>query len=452
MWIAVGAPFLGAPKAVRGTVTGDRLGLDTFVTETEGLLWGRSLGSTPWLFPNSKLVYPNDNYEAIMSRTDETLHSQTPLYRFVPLSQILAESGANNCKTWHENYYLNNPLFGNAMGYETVLSAPPIDRLVHIYGVNVETEVITFVKKDNETLVTPFIVDLAAKDPHGYYVVKDGIAYETANTKQRIATMLGQQELFIAGDGTVPYASLAYCKFWNGVDNLKVECRELEGEKHREILNSNTFFSVLLGYLMAPKGTVVNSTVVYPPSVLQPEALAHWKNVATTLKSTSSPHLCFDNSPNTTVNYPQNNYQPPHTQYNAYQNQYPQQQYTSYLNQFQPPPLPSYSSNPDLYRNGNNNNNFAPQTNHYEPQAYIQQYATPPLPNYVSPTPPSPIPNYASNPDLSAGYHTPPVQYSTPNHYSYDSQFNVANNYQYQQPVQPAAQFPNSQQPQYYQY
>ena len=446
MWIAVGAPFLGAPKAVRGTVTGDRLGLDTFINETEGLLWGRSLGSTPWLFPNSKLVYPNDNYEPIMARTEETLRSNNPIYRAVSLQQILVESGASNCKNWHENYYLNNPLYGKAMGYETVLSAPPIDKIIHIYGVNVETEVMTFIKKDNETLVTPFIVDLAAKDPNGYYTVKDGIAYETANTRQRIADLLGQKEVFISGDGTVPYASLAYCKYWNGVDNLQVECRELEGEKHREILNSNTFFSVLLGYLMTLKGINSPSTVIYPPSVMQPEALAHWKNVSATLKSSpSSPSLCSRDP--LTVNYQQNNqtnYQ--QVQY-GYQAQYSASGYTtapvasSYSQpQFTPPPLPSYSSNPDIHHSGNSltssNSYITPPPTNYtanpamDPHSFIQQYSS-----YGSSQ------HSYSNPELVNAYQTPYANtpYQTPVNYV-----------QYPQTTQPQTQPPFQGQPQYY--
>lgn len=50
-YVPVGAPHLGAPKSIRGVVDGDKMGLDAFLDDEEGLMLGRSLGSTPWLFP-----------------------------------------------------------------------------------------------------------------------------------------------------------------------------------------------------------------------------------------------------------------------------------------------------------------------------------------------------------------------------------------------------------------
>lgn len=50
-YMPVGAPHLGAPKALRSNISGDKMGLDTFLSDAEGLAFGRSLGSGPWLFP-----------------------------------------------------------------------------------------------------------------------------------------------------------------------------------------------------------------------------------------------------------------------------------------------------------------------------------------------------------------------------------------------------------------
>ena len=49
----VGGPHLGAPKALRSVITGDKMGLDTFLSDEEALSMGRSLGSGPWLFPTT---------------------------------------------------------------------------------------------------------------------------------------------------------------------------------------------------------------------------------------------------------------------------------------------------------------------------------------------------------------------------------------------------------------
>ena len=50
-YMPVGAPHLGAPKALRGVIDGDKMGLEAFLSDEEGLLMGRSLGSAPWMFP-----------------------------------------------------------------------------------------------------------------------------------------------------------------------------------------------------------------------------------------------------------------------------------------------------------------------------------------------------------------------------------------------------------------
>ena len=46
-----GAPFLGAPKAIRSVVSGDRMSLEVFLTPKEGLEVSRRVASLPWLFP-----------------------------------------------------------------------------------------------------------------------------------------------------------------------------------------------------------------------------------------------------------------------------------------------------------------------------------------------------------------------------------------------------------------
>jgi len=51
-YMPVGGPHLGAPKALRSVISGDKMGLDTFLSDPEALAFGRSLGSGPWLFPS----------------------------------------------------------------------------------------------------------------------------------------------------------------------------------------------------------------------------------------------------------------------------------------------------------------------------------------------------------------------------------------------------------------
>jgi Lecithin:cholesterol acyltransferase len=50
-YMPVGGPHLGAPKALRSVISGDKMGLDAFLSDEEALVFGRSLGSGPWLIP-----------------------------------------------------------------------------------------------------------------------------------------------------------------------------------------------------------------------------------------------------------------------------------------------------------------------------------------------------------------------------------------------------------------
>ncbi len=50
-YVSVGAPHIGAPKPLRAVIDGEKMGLDAFLDDDEGLMLGRSLGSAPWLFP-----------------------------------------------------------------------------------------------------------------------------------------------------------------------------------------------------------------------------------------------------------------------------------------------------------------------------------------------------------------------------------------------------------------
>jgi hypothetical protein len=51
-YMPIGAPHLGAPKALRSSISGDKMSLDTFLNDEEALVLGRSFGSGPWLLPS----------------------------------------------------------------------------------------------------------------------------------------------------------------------------------------------------------------------------------------------------------------------------------------------------------------------------------------------------------------------------------------------------------------
>ena len=73
-YVPVGAPHLGAQKSIRGIIDGDKMGLEAFLEDDEGLMLGRSFGSVPWLFPLESI-----DREAAASPQDTTLPQPPPI-------------------------------------------------------------------------------------------------------------------------------------------------------------------------------------------------------------------------------------------------------------------------------------------------------------------------------------------------------------------------------------
>lgn len=51
-YMPVAAPHLGAPKGMRGLIAGDKMSLDTFLSDEEAIFLSRSLGSEAWMIPS----------------------------------------------------------------------------------------------------------------------------------------------------------------------------------------------------------------------------------------------------------------------------------------------------------------------------------------------------------------------------------------------------------------
>jgi len=130
---------------------------------------------------------------------------------------------------------------------ERILQAPPVKRMLSIYGINLETETAYFYTKNPEGGGLP--IRLSEEIPtdifHGYKIRK-GIVYETSETP----VILPETGLEVnrSGDGTVPYASLSYCKGWKKqIPDLKII--ELEQVEHRSMLSNRVFFNHLIDYI-----------------------------------------------------------------------------------------------------------------------------------------------------------------------------------------------------------
>ena len=123
-----------------------------------------------------------------------------------------------------------NKYFGSQ---ENMLKPPPIGNIFAIYGINLKTESFYFFKKNTASApITELELDSEGQYPN--FVCEGGIAYETKDSKQNMLD--GKQ---CSGDGTVTYASLAYCKYWR--NSIKVRVEELDQADHRVILKDKRF-------------------------------------------------------------------------------------------------------------------------------------------------------------------------------------------------------------------
>jgi len=142
-WIAVGAPWLGVPKLLRGIISGERMGLNSFLSKKDAIVFARRTGT-----PNEELYWKNfeevnlkgksfvykkavdDNLE-----TNESIKSKRGVYVPVNHQKVFQEVGCPEIENLYKRYYLDNPYFGELKdGMPIILHPPPVRRLYNIYG------------------------------------------------------------------------------------------------------------------------------------------------------------------------------------------------------------------------------------------------------------------------------------------------------------------------------
>ncbi|KAL6052470.1 DDHD domain-containing protein [Balamuthia mandrillaris] len=262
-WTAIGAPWLGSPKALRAVISGEKGGLSAFLSDEEALKLQRSCGSVPWLFPIAPQHYfldhePNSPVPFAYLKTPTSPDN----YAYVPrsMADILKAGGATNQLNMMHNYYMKNEYFGGEEGRERVLHPPPISKLFVVYSINLETEAFFFYKANTSEdpklrALQPLVLDKSGNvEKHTNrgnlgYVVRGGIAYETPDTKQKIIKDITGEEVRKSGDGTVPYCSLHYPTYWESVPGLEVRIEELEGVNHRDILADERMMELVIEYV-----------------------------------------------------------------------------------------------------------------------------------------------------------------------------------------------------------
>eukprot|EP01126_Amoeba_proteus_P055131 TRINITY_DN6826_c0_g1_i1.p1 TRINITY_DN6826_c0_g1~~TRINITY_DN6826_c0_g1_i1.p1 ORF type:complete len:448 (+),score=93.58 TRINITY_DN6826_c0_g1_i1:908-2251(+) len=131
---------------------------------------------------------------------------------------------------------MSDPHFG-----ERFLQAPPVKRLVHTYGINLETQKFYFIQWKEEKGDWGFDKTVPGNCLAGY-TTRDGVVYETSRTQQ--CSVSGTNK-YCSGDGTVPYDSLSYCLKWKDlIPELTVN--EIEHVEHRDTISSSELFLKLI--------------------------------------------------------------------------------------------------------------------------------------------------------------------------------------------------------------
>ena len=164
--MAIGAPFLGVPKVVRGIISGDRMGLESFLKKHHGIRFARSLGSILGMFP----IGPGDAGGA----ENDITYFDTDGGQSTKYTTVMQKANADNMLKLRLEYYENSPLYCSS----ALLKAPSVQNFVAIYGIDLPTECkynyklgkgkVQLSKSDNLIL--------------NGFVTEKGIIYETKQT------------------------------------------------------------------------------------------------------------------------------------------------------------------------------------------------------------------------------------------------------------------------------
>ena len=222
-FLALGAPFLGSPKAMRTVLFGDSMGLEMFLTQEEALHLARRSASLPWLFPICEEVYPDAIFRFAVDRSTASI--ATCLQTYVPKTE-----------RFFETFYRNDSLYlkpSSTSPLLPILAPPPVKRIWVVNGINRTTEVGYYLKHGSILAMDPTAdrysgKKIASVNPRGL-IIQEGISFETAETFQ--PSTKGNK----SGDGTVPYCSLNYAE--RGWDRfMHVYTIEVEDAEHRDML------------------------------------------------------------------------------------------------------------------------------------------------------------------------------------------------------------------------
>lgn len=274
LFFMLGGPLLGSPKTLRGMISGDKMGLEAFLNDEQALKLCRGIGSIPWLFPGGPRAFLRASNEIATRDSKEPLdESDSRPFGVLNIRTDFAKSHFLSVRP-QKFFELSNAAYlwpameanfsEEVIPDEALGKAPPVGRLLHMYGFGLKTEACFFYKRSKQGL--SLITDVKLSDMGlgpgevfpGLYC-RNGICYQTEALESKVPenereepedcaeSCLSLHHCGHAGDGTVPYHSLAYSKSWTGCNGIKenrsIEIRDAE---HRAILRDPRFHLALL--------------------------------------------------------------------------------------------------------------------------------------------------------------------------------------------------------------
>lgn len=254
----IGGPYLGACEALRSCITGDDMGIGPALLPAEhARKLCHHMGSGAWLLPAGRLAEEQPvAYDSVERKTETSVRLADGVAsgHFEPrtVDEALRRHAAEHVAEQKQQWYGRDPCLPGGSS----MMPPPVKRVFHVYGTNLDTQVGFVFKHEEGTHELDTSVNFGRVDGMRYH---HGIIWETNDTSQRAL----RDDTFtedarrppettqirrVSGDGTVPYTSLQHTLSWNSPRCLS-QVVELDRAEHREILADGRFHQVLGDYL-----------------------------------------------------------------------------------------------------------------------------------------------------------------------------------------------------------
>lgn len=189
----------------------------------------------------------NPIYPIYLTSSDGKRHEYDPV-----CGEEILRQGMGHTIFEHTKKYFDDDPLGPRFGCSAE-KAPPVKRVLAVYGINVPTQVSGTLCRPRAMVVKKgkvrarFVPDPTGKSAvDREYGVYSGGIWETTETPQ--LDLVTGKTIRRSGDDTVPYWSLQVPKTWKS-ETRAVRVEELEGAGHRGILNDERFHAILLDYL-----------------------------------------------------------------------------------------------------------------------------------------------------------------------------------------------------------